>query len=105
MSLDNTPADLLLGQVAERLPELEALHIIILMAQYDNEMLTAATPLLASFTSLKYITFMTGGVTATTDDELSVAKRWAKACPTLRTIILPKGKVWFQRDGTWACCD
>jgi len=34
-------------------------------------------------------------------DEANIAKQWHRACPTLRTIILPKGKVWFQntQDG------
>jgi hypothetical protein len=34
-------------------------------------------------------------------DEADIAKQWHRACPTLRTIILPKGKVWFQnpQDG------
>lgn len=30
------------------------------------------------------------------EDEGRIAKMWHRACPTLRTIILPKGKVWFQ---------
>jgi hypothetical protein len=29
------------------------------------------------------------------DDEAKVAEHWARACPTLTTIILPKGRVWF----------
>lgn len=40
-------------------------------------------------------------------DERNIAKRWHIACPTLRTIILPKGKVWFDagaRSG-WSCLD
>lgn len=34
-------------------------------------------------------------------DEADIAKQWHRACPTLKTIILPKGKVWFQnaQDG------
>jgi len=31
-------------------------------------------------------------------DESQIAKQWHRACPTLRTIILPKGRVWFQGD-------
>jgi hypothetical protein len=29
------------------------------------------------------------------DDEAKVAEHWARACPTLAIIILPKGRVWF----------
>lgn len=29
-------------------------------------------------------------------DESAIAKQWHKFCPTLKTIILPKGRVWFQ---------
>ena len=31
-------------------------------------------------------------------DEVNIAKDWHRACPSLRTIILPKGSVWFQGD-------
>ena len=31
-------------------------------------------------------------------DEADIAKQWHRACPTLKTIILPKGKVWFQNS-------
>lgn len=46
---------------------------------------------------------MTAGL-ASIEDEGEIARLWSKACPTLRTIILPKGKVWFERDGKWTCC-
>jgi hypothetical protein len=29
-------------------------------------------------------------------DESAIAKQWHRSCPTLKTIILPKGRVWFQ---------
>ena len=29
-------------------------------------------------------------------DESAIAKQWHRFCPTLKTIILPKGRVWFQ---------
>ena len=36
-------------------------------------------------------------------DEGEIVRTWSKACPTLRTITLLKGKVWFERDGKWMC--
>ena len=41
-------------------------------------------------------------------DESAIAKQWHSSCPTLKTIILPKGRVWFQEtaDKTnpdWDC--
>lgn len=36
-------------------------------------------------------------------DEASIAACWHEACPTLQTIILPKGQLWFRRDGKWTC--
>lgn len=32
--------------------------------------------------------------------EREVAEMWQKACPTLSTIILPNGIVWFCKSGT-----
>lgn len=34
------------------------------------------------------------------EDEARIAGIWHRACPSLRTIILPKGKVWFQSAQT-----
>ena len=36
MSLDNTPPDVLLPEVAARLPKLEALHIVILKPDHKK---------------------------------------------------------------------
>ncbi|THH26458.1 hypothetical protein EUX98_g7732 [Antrodiella citrinella] len=104
MSLDTTPPTVLIPEVAERTPHLEALHIVVLMARYDEETLLASTSCLSLFKELRYLTLMTGGPQETSGDESIVARTWAKACPTLRTIILPQGKVWFERNGTWLCC-
>ncbi|CAL1702701.1 unnamed protein product [Somion occarium] len=104
MSLGDTPPDMLLPEIAARLPALEALHIVVLMARYSYENLLASTPYLTAFSSLRYLTFMTGGGTEVIEDERRVVYTWAKACSTLRTIILPRGKVWFERDGRWTCC-
>ncbi len=60
-------------------------------------------PSLAKFSDLRYLTFMAAG-SSSIEDEGEIARTWSKACPTLRTIILPKGKVWFERDGKWSCC-
>lgn len=67
--------------------------------------LMESTPCLALFKGLRYLTLMTGtnGIEES-DDESAVARSWAKACPTLRTVILPQGKVWFERGGQWVCC-
>jgi hypothetical protein len=35
------------------------------------------------------------------DDEQAIAQLWHNCCPTLKTIILPKGKVWFQDASKW----
>ena len=29
-------------------------------------------------------------------DESAIAKQWHRFCPTLKTIILPNGRVWFH---------
>ncbi|TCD67714.1 hypothetical protein EIP91_012011 [Steccherinum ochraceum] len=104
MSLDTTPPTVLIPEVALRAPNLEALHIVVLMARYTEEMLLDSTPCLQLFKNLRYLTLMTGGTQGTSEDESTVARTWAKACPTLRTIILPQGKVWFERNGSWQCC-
>ncbi|KAI1789905.1 hypothetical protein LXA43DRAFT_974021 [Ganoderma leucocontextum] len=104
MSLDSTLAPtVLLPEIAKRLPELEALHVVVLMALFDTRTLQDSGPCLSKFADLRYLTFMAAG-SASIEDEGEIARTWSKACPTLRTIILPKGKVWFERDGKWTCC-
>ncbi|KAH9895746.1 hypothetical protein C8Q73DRAFT_689273 [Cubamyces lactineus] len=103
MSLDNTPPNILLPEIANRLPKLEALHVVVLMAMFDRQTLHDSSPTLSRFSDLRYLTFMAAG-SASVEDEGEIARTWGKACPTLRTIILPKGKVWFERDGKWMCC-
>ncbi|KAI0699496.1 hypothetical protein C8T65DRAFT_300442 [Cerioporus squamosus] len=104
MSLDSCLApNVLLPEVARRMPELEALHVVVLMALFDNKTLQESGPSLKKFSDLRYLTFMAAG-SASIEDEGEIARAWSKACPTLRTIILPKGKVWFERDGQWTCC-
>ncbi|EJF60809.1 hypothetical protein DICSQDRAFT_61804 [Dichomitus squalens LYAD-421 SS1] len=104
MSLDQTLApNVLLPEIARRLPQLEALHVVVLMALFDTKTLQESGPCLSNFSDLRYLTFMAAG-SASIEDEGEIARIWSKACPTLRTIILPKGKVWFERDGKWSCC-
>lgn len=69
----------------------------------EQETLLASAPLLEGFVGLRYLTFMASGDSCyELDDEATVAERWANACPTLTTIILPKGRVWFAgRTGGW----
>ncbi|KAH9483751.1 hypothetical protein JR316_0003227 [Psilocybe cubensis] len=112
ISFDPTAPSFLFEALAQRFEELEALHLVMLMAEYSNELLEQSANILSRFKCLKYITFMAapppmvqpanvanGNVTpATEEDEGRIAKMWHRACPTLRTIILPKGKVWFQNS-------
>ncbi|KAH9939660.1 uncharacterized protein BXZ73DRAFT_43522 [Epithele typhae] len=106
MSLDRgLRPDVLIPEIARRLPNLEALHLVVLMTQYDLQMLRDTGPCLSEFSSLRYLTLMVATTEdSSMEDEEKMAESWAKACPTLRTIILPKGKVWFLRDGKWSCC-
>ncbi|KAI0065176.1 hypothetical protein BV25DRAFT_1822292 [Artomyces pyxidatus] len=99
----SAPATELFPQLAATLPQLEALHIVALVQTYDLDIMHAATPLLAAFPGLRYLTFMASGDPAyDLGDEAGVATDWATACPSLRTIILPKGKMWFRKEGIWA---
>jgi hypothetical protein len=69
----------------------------------EQDTLLTFSSLLEAFASLQFFTFIAGGVSAyELDDEAAVAERWARACPTLATIILPKGRVWFVgSSGSW----
>jgi hypothetical protein len=122
MSFESDPPVALLPLIADRLPHLEAFHLVVLMTHYTHvsfpprvqlrhsfadcllqEILLEIGSSLAQFKALKYITFMAPGIPASFNDEKSIAEAWSRACPTLQTIILPKGLVWFQRDENWAC--
>ncbi|EMD35910.1 hypothetical protein CERSUDRAFT_115821 [Gelatoporia subvermispora B] len=104
MSLEFSGPEQLIAEVSSRLPQLEALHIVILALSYSNQILLNSSQHLRRFPELRYLTVMAPGST-TTQDEEKIASSWHKACPTLKTIILPKGKVWFERDGKWTCWD
>ena len=108
-------------QLAARLPQLEALHIVALVQHYSlvchhyffslpllnveivQDTLLAFAPLLAAFSGLRFLTLIASGASYyELDDEATVAEQWARACPTLTTIILPKGRVWSPgSDGKW----
>jgi hypothetical protein len=103
MSFEIDPPITLLPLIADRLPHLEAFHLVVLMTHYTHEILLEIGSSLAQFKALRYITFMAPGTPSSSNDEKSVAEVWSKACPTLQTIILPKGLVWFQKDENWAC--
>ena len=57
----------------------------------------------------KYITFMAATDEASSfEEEQDIAMLWHHWCPTLKTIILPKGKVWFGGPGNadqWSTID
>jgi hypothetical protein len=120
--VDTAAPSELFPQLATRLPHLEALHIIALVQQYnlvcieflsgrihacsllgEQDTLLASAPLLEAFAGLRFLTFIASGASCyEIDDEATVAERWARACPTLTTIILPKGRVWFAgSSGRW----
>jgi hypothetical protein len=69
----------------------------------EHDTLLTFASLLEAFASLQFLTFIAGGASVyELDDEAAVAECWARACPTLTTIILPKGRVWFVgSSGSW----
>ncbi|KAG6856958.1 hypothetical protein H0H87_011628 [Tephrocybe sp. NHM501043] len=107
MSFDPTVQDYLLLELAKRFPHLEALHVVILLSEFTDELLRALGPLLAPFKALQYITFMAAtDRTAQPQEEQAIAKIWHQSCPTLKTIILPRGKVWFSEgQSEWNSLD
>jgi len=97
----------LLDEIANRLPDLEALHVVILLAQCSDTMLEALAPSLKKFKSLQYLTYMSAICSdeVSRDDEENIAAMWHQCCPTLKTIILPMGKVWFLDNSKWTCLE
>ncbi|KAF8197022.1 hypothetical protein BJ912DRAFT_954544 [Pholiota molesta] len=143
ISFDPTAPGFLFEALARRFVDLEALHLVLLMAEYDQALLERSAVVLSNFKCLKYITFMAAPSRSTpsanpqpphtnpppptvpgnppaaaadpaapsnpdptpesdadadadANSEADIAAQWHRACPTLRTIILPKGRVWFQ---------
>lgn len=68
-----------------------------------QDALQASAPSLEHFKALRYITYMASGESESGPDEASLAECWHEACPTLQTIILPKGQLWFRRGEKWVC--
>ncbi|KAJ3730566.1 hypothetical protein EV361DRAFT_794719 [Lentinula raphanica] len=107
ISFDPNAPVYLLDEIADRLPYLEALHIVILLAQCSEALLEALTPSLKKFKALQYLTYMsaTSSDDVSQDDEQNIAAMWHTSCPTLKTIILPMGKVWFIDNCKWTCLE
>jgi len=76
---------------------------VVLTVEGAQDTLLASAPLLEAFAGLRFLTFIASGSSCyQLDDEATVAEQWARACPTLTTIILPKGRVWFaSSEGKW----
>lgn len=118
MSFDPAAPSFLFKELASRFSELQALHLVVLMAEVSAGMLLDWGQFLVGFKKLRYITFMAalgdedGREPKEEIDERKIAKIWHSACPTLKTIILPQGKVWFEGsdekenmegEGNWRC--
>lgn len=112
ISFDPDAPNFLFQILSDGFPQLEALHVVFLMIDYSQvkkEFLEQSGSLLRHFKSLKYIAFMAGSGTENPDiDENVIAKQWHDSCPTLKTIILPRGGVWFQgptdkKNPDWDC--
>lgn len=113
-----------------------ALHLVMLLTRCTQQKLLDFTPswgefkkLEASFPSkphfnsvltmrwLQYLTYISAmssdapkdsTESTAVENERSIAVAWHEACPTLRTLILPQGKVWFndtQHDNGWICSE
>jgi len=109
ISFDPDAPAFLFQVLSDHFAYLEALHVVFLMIDYTKELLERSGSHLTQFKSLKYITFMAASPDETLDiDESMIAKQWHKSCPTLKTIILPRGRVWFPEtadmiDLDWDC--
>ncbi|KAH6905012.1 hypothetical protein BKA70DRAFT_1108409 [Coprinopsis sp. MPI-PUGE-AT-0042] len=111
ISFDPTAPNFIFEEVAKRFPNLEALHVVVLLAEFTSDTLLAACQHLRLFKCLKYITCVaTSPEEATLAEEKEIANKWHQHCPSLQTIILPRGRVWFQapappplRGKAWAC--
>jgi len=104
MSFDPAALQFLFPELSVRFMELESLNIVALMAEVTATMLLQWGVYLAGFKKMKYITFMAtlegDGDGGEEIDEKKIAQVWHSSCPTLRTVILPHGKVWFEATTT-----
>ncbi|EKM51232.1 uncharacterized protein PHACADRAFT_177898 [Phanerochaete carnosa HHB-10118-sp] len=107
LCLEEHASEALVAEIAARLPGLESLHVVVLMTPYTSVKLHVLASALTRFVALRYITFMApdppGADAFTVERERAVVVAWARACPTLRTVILPMGQVWYTEDGAWRC--
>ncbi|KAG6907558.1 hypothetical protein DXG01_008440 [Tephrocybe rancida] len=79
MSFDPGVQDYLFLELTKHFPHLEALHVVLLLSEYTY-----------------YLTFMANtNPIALPHEEQIIARIWHQSCPTLKTIILPLGNVWF----------
>ncbi|CCM00184.1 uncharacterized protein FIBRA_02212 [Fibroporia radiculosa] len=103
MAFDDFTPERLLSEVASRLPGLEALHVVILLAPYSVQTLLRSGSVLSKFSGLRYITVIVSESDAPIGDDHGIASAWHKFCPTLKTIVLPGGQLWIEREGQWFC--
>jgi len=100
LSLDDMRPLELLYAIVQRFPQLESLHFVMFGGRYDHQILLDFAPALSKFSELRNITFMSGFGTSFGDDH-DIVTHWHSSCPTLRTIILPEGKLWVLQDKKW----
>jgi hypothetical protein len=67
------------------------------------DMLNDAAPIIGEFKHLRYFTYMATGTDLDLKEETKITEDWSSMCPSLRTIILPAGRVWFAKDDKWQC--
>ncbi|KAK0234667.1 hypothetical protein EDD85DRAFT_774120 [Armillaria nabsnona] len=97
MSFDAETPGYLFVEVAKRFPQLKALHVLLLRGDYSEEILDGISPVLKAFKQLEYLTFMAQvPLSGSAKYEHKIATQWHLHCPSLRTIILPEGKMWFK---------
>jgi hypothetical protein len=59
---------------------------------------------LSAFKQLNSVTYVAASSPesiADNDDDQKIAEMWYTHCPTLKTIILPRGTVWCNKEGKW----
>ncbi|KAF5389788.1 hypothetical protein D9757_006033 [Collybiopsis confluens] len=144
ISFDPNAPVYLLEEIARRVPGLEALHVVILLAHCSDALLEGLTPSLKKFKALQYLTYMSATSDSDSSDpdppppdlqpssspsstaaavsstslltsssqrlsptaiEQNIATMWHQSCPTLKTVILPRGKVWFLDNQKWMCLE
>ncbi|KAK0447388.1 uncharacterized protein EV420DRAFT_871739 [Desarmillaria tabescens] len=97
MSFDAESPGYLFVEVAKRFPQLKALHVLLLRGDYSEEILDGISPVLRAFKQLEYLTFMAQvPLSGSAKYEHKIATQWHLHCPSLKTIILPEGKMWFK---------